>query len=81
MENSQCRYVCSPGKFANNQTLTCDDCNNKCAFCFGSTVDNCTKCATSYVLSNFTCTSSCPSGYTNNANYDVCELTAGGFFA
>lgn len=73
--------MCSPGKFPNNETKICEECDSKCSFCFGLTADNCTQCSGSYVLSNFTCTTSCPSGYKNNANYNVCELTNSGFFS
>lgn len=58
--------------YPDETTKTCLGCNNKCKFCFGSTIDNCTKCVTGYVLNNFTCTTACPDGQTPN-KYNVCE--------
>lgn len=74
LQDGYCRYVCSPGKFANTSTYECKDCHSKCSFCFGSSVDNCTACASNYVLDNFTCADSCPTGYEVHAEYSVCQL-------
>lgn len=63
--------VCPPAQFPSDAINKCLACDGSCTFCFGSTIDNCTACITGMVLWNFTCTTSCPKGYTVN-QWNVC---------
>lgn len=71
LSSGYCRYVCPPASFPNTDTNECNLCDGSCTFCFGPTIDNCTGCIDGMVLYNFTCTLSCPSGYTVN-QWNVC---------
>ncbi len=63
--------VCPPAKYPSDTNNKCNSCDGSCTFCFGPTIDNCTACITGMVLFNFTCTTTCPKGYTVN-QWNVC---------
>ena len=61
-EGSSCVRTCTSNRFPNTATGTCDDCNSRCATCFGATQDECFTCASGLLFYQNSCLFSCPEG-------------------
>ena len=71
MTDSTCSNSCADGKFKNNTSNTCDNCDPKCLQCNSAVNTDCTVCSASNYLSSPSSCNPCKTG---------CALCIGGTY-
>ena len=68
-----CQTYCPDGKFANDNTSTCDYCPLECTHCTGpSSTTDCQKCTTGYFKYNEGCVLPCPEYFYGDVPSGTC---------